>query len=59
MLDPAGLGVFLLMLLLIEGHDVAAMVEDHEASACGPLVKRSYVVRHVLRLLSDVSLAGS
>jgi len=46
-LDPAGLREDLLVLLLVDGDDLTAVVEDHEASAGRPLIERSYVLRHM------------
>src|SRR4030081_1712288 len=48
-LYPTWLRIDLLMFLLRDGDDLAAVVEDHEASARGPLVDRRRVlcVRHL------------
>ena len=46
-LDPARLGEDLLVLLLVDAHHVAAVVEDHESRARRALVERADVVRHV------------
>ncbi len=37
-LDPAGLGVNLFMLFLVDGDDLAAVVEDHEPGTGGTLI---------------------
>ena len=47
-LDPARLGVDLLVLLLVDRDDAAGVVEDHEAGARGALVEGSDVLRHAV-----------
>ena len=59
-LDPARLRVDLLVLLLVDRHDRAGVVEDHEAGARGPLVEGPDVLRHVrlpIRLTRYAGLA--
>src|SRR5690606_1343867 len=46
-LDPARPRVDLLVLLLGDRHDPAAVVEDHEPGARGALVDRRRVLSHV------------
>src|SRR5262249_50018154 len=47
-LDPTGLGIDLLVLLLGYGLDPALVVEDHRPRARGALVEGNCVLRHPL-----------
>ncbi len=49
-LDPAGLREDLLVLLLVDRHDLAGVAEDHAPGRGGALVDRGYVTRHGLSL---------
>ena len=57
-LDPPGLRIDLLVLLLIDRDDLPAVVEDHEPGAGRSLVDRCCVLRHPLHLLIDRHSAG-
>src|SRR5690606_11607642 len=45
-LDPARLGVDLLVLALVDGDDLATVIEDHAPGAGRPLVDSGYVLGH-------------
>jgi hypothetical protein len=45
-LNPAGLGVDLLVLFLIDTDHIAAVIEDHEAGAGGSLIDCTYILSH-------------
>ncbi len=49
-LHPAGLGVDLLMLALLAGHDATGAIENDETRAGRPLVEGTEITRHVARL---------
>jgi hypothetical protein len=46
MFHPAGLGVNLLVFFLINGDDLARMIEDHEARAGRALIDCAYIFAH-------------
>lgn len=46
MLDPAGLGVDLFVLPLVEADYPSRMIEDHAASTGGALIDSSYIFCH-------------
>ncbi len=45
-LDPAGLGVNLIVLFLVKADDATAVVKDHKAGAGGALIEGGGVMRH-------------
>ena len=45
-LDPARLGVNLLVFFLIDAHHLALMIEDHEAGAGRALIDCAYILSH-------------
>src|SRR5690606_34379799 len=59
-LHPAGLGVDLVVFVLVDRHDLAAVVEDHAAGAGRSLVDSGYVLGHSsLLLLSQLPQASA
>jgi hypothetical protein len=54
MLNPAGFRVNLFVFPLVDFHYLAAMIEDHEASAGSALIDCSCILSHRIASVSEV-----
>jgi hypothetical protein len=57
-LDPAGLGVDLLVFHLVDTDRQAMMIEYHATGTGGTLINSSYIISHFLVLLCNETCAG-